>query len=58
MVTVRVAAVNRRGRSIALDVRCGALRSPAGAVQGCILIMDREALTSHDGEAASVHAAQ
>ena len=54
--TVRVAAVNRRGRSIAVDVRCGALRSPAGAVLGCILIMDREALTSHDGEVAGAHA--
>jgi two-component system CheB/CheR fusion protein len=39
-VTVRVKAVNRRGRRIVLRVRCAALRSPLDIVQGCILIMD------------------
>jgi len=39
---VLLAAVNRRGRRIALRVRCGALRGPQGGVRGCILLMDPE----------------
>jgi two-component system CheB/CheR fusion protein len=50
--TVQLAAVNRRGRRIALRVRCGALRSPSGAVQGCILIMESEEQDDHAGLAA------
>jgi two-component system, chemotaxis family, CheB/CheR fusion protein len=37
---VKVDAVNRRGRSITLAVRCGSLRNPAGAINGCMLLMD------------------
>jgi two-component system CheB/CheR fusion protein len=40
--TVRLSAVNRRGRKIAIVVRCSSLRSPAGSVRGSILIMEVE----------------
>jgi two-component system CheB/CheR fusion protein len=36
---VRVSAVNRRGRQVALVVRCTPLRSLSGVVRGCILTM-------------------
>jgi two-component system, chemotaxis family, CheB/CheR fusion protein len=39
-LTVRLEAVNRRGRHIELRVRCAGLRSASGTVQGCILIME------------------
>jgi two-component system CheB/CheR fusion protein len=55
---VRVEAVNRRGRHITLDVRCGALRGPAGTVQGCILIMDRDEPVTMDGHVAAVPATE
>jgi two-component system CheB/CheR fusion protein len=47
--TVRVKAVNRRGRRISLHVRCGSLRSPSNTIQGCILIMDTEDPAGSDG---------
>lgn len=38
--TKTLAAVNRRGRKISLQLRCGPLQSPSGAIGGCILLMD------------------
>ncbi len=51
---LRLDAVNRRGRPISLDVRCGSLRSPAGVIQGCILIMDPDRPVEAEGEVVSV----
>jgi two-component system, chemotaxis family, CheB/CheR fusion protein len=39
---LRMKAVNRRGRPIAVRVVCGSLRSPSGLVQGAILVMEAE----------------
>jgi two-component system CheB/CheR fusion protein len=38
--TLVLSAVNRRGRTITLRLRCGPLQSPAGAITGVILLMD------------------
>jgi two-component system CheB/CheR fusion protein len=35
-------AVNRRGRTIALRLHCGSLRSPTDKIQGSIMLMDAE----------------
>jgi two-component system CheB/CheR fusion protein len=56
--TLHVDAVNRRGRQIVLDVRCGSLRSPSGVVQGCILIMDLGEPVAPDGQVAERPAAR
>jgi hypothetical protein len=40
--TTIMPAVNRRGRKISLRLRCGALHTPNGAIQGSILLMETE----------------
>jgi two-component system CheB/CheR fusion protein len=40
--TLQLQAVNRRGRQIEVRVVCGSLRTPAGLIQGAILLMEPE----------------
>ena len=43
---VRLSAVNRRGRQVALVVRCSSLRRPSGSVRGCIITMEPDETTA------------